>query len=645
MNCVFLKGESTEIVAESSLSAVSHNIFSPAGSSSEPSSSTMYMPMVSPPTPAPSPRPAFPFAFYSDTNNRNTSPSPYDPIHPVPSEFSIAILHDCSPAELRFISQTITPMLKRDFLTELPAEIALHVLAYVDDPRTLARASQVSKRWHDLVADDWLWKVLCDTYSFKADTEDKTGKVFGDDESWDEMDKFASHPMDPWLTARDRLKRQEHASVSHWGPYSSDELLHPRTQFSHQEYFRRAYGTMLNLRKGGQILRAHRMPIPTPDSGVITSVALDTEWVVVGLANSKIHIFSAITGVLSRTLMGHELGVWAVHLVCRGGYWGRGEMDEDGHPDRDTDANPNPVMPAALKTALGLDRPRRTRRPASVGGDTSKPSDICCTSEGWGQPNSIIVSCHHCVYVLRGHTATVRCARVLHNRPIAVTGSRDSTLRVWNIQKGVMLRVLYGHTASVRCLDVCGNKVVSGSYDTTCRIWDVDTGECLQVLRGHSHQIYSIAIDGNLVASGGMDTIVRVWDATTGSCVAQLAGHTALVCQLQLSSSLSLLATGGSDGRVITFSLRSFSALQRIAGHDSSVTSLQFDANFLITGGNDGRVRVFETQSGGYVRDLSERCESVWKVAYKKGTCAIMCKRAGKTVMEIWTFKPKERLI
>lgn len=542
-------------------------------------------------------------------------------------------------------------MLKRDVLTELPAELALHILSYVDDPCTLARASQVCKRWHDLVADDWLWKILCDTYSFRADTEDRscTGP-FEDDESWDEMDKFTSNPIDPWLTARDRLKRPELTSVSHWAPYSSEYLS--RTQFSHQVYFRRAYGTMLNLRKGGNMIRSHRMPIPTPDSGVVTSVALDTEWIVVGLANSKIHLFSAITGVLSRTLMGHELGVWAVHLVCRGGYWGRGEMDEDGYPD---DAD-DPVVPAALKTALGIDRRRRMQYPPSVGGDSSKPSNICCTSEGWGQPNSIIVSAScdktlrvwdaksgHCVYVLRGHTATVRCARVLHNRPIAVTGSRDSTLRVWNIQKGIMLRVLHGHTASVRCLDVCGNKVVSGSYDTTCRIWDVDTGECIRVLRGHSHQIYSIAIDGNLVASGGMDTIVRVWDATTGNCIAQLTGHTALVCQIQLSTTASLLATGGSDGRVITFSLRSFTALQRLAAHDSSVTSLQFDANFLITGGNDGRVRVFETQTGNWVRDLNERSESVWKVLYKKGVCAVMCKRAGKTVVEIWTFKPKER--
>ncbi|KAG2740416.1 hypothetical protein P692DRAFT_201872440 [Suillus brevipes Sb2] len=52
----------------------------------------------------------------------------------------------------------------------LISELTLHVLAYVDDPRTLARASQVCKRWHDLVANDWLWNG---NSPFKAD------------ESWD----------------------------------------------------------------------------------------------------------------------------------------------------------------------------------------------------------------------------------------------------------------------------------------------------------------------------------------------------------------------------------------------------------------------------------------------------------------------------
>jgi F-box and WD-40 domain protein CDC4 len=154
-----------------------------------------------------------------------------------------------------------------------------------------------------------------------------------------------------------------------------------------------------------------------------------------------------------------------------------------------------------------------------------------------------------------------------------------------------------------------------------------------------------------------LDSTVRVWDAETGyghlfillilkfslpkksinrECLALLQGHSALVCQLQLSPTI--LATGGSDGRVITFSLETYTALQRIAAHDSSVISLQFDKNFLVTGGNDGRVKLYETETGNYVRELNEPGECVWKVAFVKHICAIMCKRGGKTVVEIWSL-------
>jgi F-box and WD-40 domain protein CDC4 len=90
---------------------------------------------------------------------------------------------------------------------------------------------------------------------------------------------------------------------------------------------------------------------------------------------------------------------------------------------------------------------------------------------------------------------------------------------------------------------------------------------------------------------------------------------------------------------VITFSLETYTALHRIAAHDSSVISLQFDKNFLVTGGNDGRVKLYETEIGNYVRELNGPGECVLKVAFVKYTCAIMCKRAGKTVVEIWSLE------
>lgn len=125
-----------------------------------------------------------------------------------------------------------------------------------------------------------------------------------------------------------------------------------------------------------------------------------------------------------------------------------------------------------------------------------------------------------------------------------------------------------------------------------------------------------------------------------------------------------MLATGGSDGRVITFSLASTStsntpnsplaalggtyeqfsmqAEHRIAAHDSSVTSLQLDDHWLVTGGNDGRVRLYDARTAEYVRELTAPSEAVWKVAHKNDKFVVMCKRAGKTVMEIWSFRPSE---
>lgn len=69
-----------------------------------------------------------------------------------------------------------------------------------------------------------------------------------------------------------------------------------------------------------------------------------------------------------------------------------------------------------------------------------------------------------------GHTSAIRCIKVLDGRPIAVSGSQDTTVRVWDIVRGREVRVLQGHKGSVRCLVVAGNLVVSGSHDTTCRV-------------------------------------------------------------------------------------------------------------------------------------------------------------------------------
>ena len=119
------------------------------------------------------------------------------------------------------------------------------------------------------------------------------------------------------------------------------------------------------------------------------------------------------------------------------------------------------------------------------------------------------------VHTLRGHTSTVRCLK-MSDSSTAISGSRDQTLRIWDIATGCCTGILMGHQASVRCLEIHGDLVVSGSYDTTAKIWSISTGQCLRTLQGHFSQIYAIAFDGLRIATGSLDTSVRIWNPVDG---------------------------------------------------------------------------------------------------------------------------------
>lgn len=79
-----------------------------------------------------------------------------------------------------------------------------------------------------------------------------------------------------------------------------------------------------------------------------------------------------------------------------------------------------------------------------------------------------------CEQILRGHTSTVRCIQAAGPKTV-VSGSRDTTLRVWDLEKGVSTKVLVGHSSSVRCLAVNGDIVVSGSYDYTAMVHHLES--------------------------------------------------------------------------------------------------------------------------------------------------------------------------
>ena len=69
-----------------------------------------------------------------------------------------------------------------------------------------------------------------------------------------------------------------------------------------------------------------------------------------------------------------------------------------------------------------------------------------------------------------------------------ISGSLDSTIKVWNLDTGYCLSTLdwmtsEGHTGVIRCLQADTWRIVSSSDDKTIKVWELESGQRLVTLR------------------------------------------------------------------------------------------------------------------------------------------------------------------
>lgn len=87
----------------------------------------------------------------------------FDQLSPSLQSYLIfTLLRRSSIPVLQTVANIISPALRRDFLSDLPPELSVQILGYLD-PTTLCRASLVCKNWKRLVDGEWrVWKKMMD---------------------------------------------------------------------------------------------------------------------------------------------------------------------------------------------------------------------------------------------------------------------------------------------------------------------------------------------------------------------------------------------------------------------------------------------------------------------------------------------------
>ena len=586
------------------------------------------------------------------------------------------LLRRCSKSVLHFVAETVNPALKRDFLGELPPELAQNVLKHLDVV-SLCRASQVSKQWRRIIeTDEKIWRDLFEAEGFcltepelkraimegwgwQSDSrlegrEENLGSIEFQDKSPTQMSVFGTEAGSA-TEDTSGSKRPKRKAAQHSGPImprkqrkrgdnTSDDLAQFDTE-SFQNSLTNIDGpfaaaetalsampsadvglqSLSTLHLYKSLYRRHHLfsqswmqmeteprhlAFKAHNLNVVTCLQFDSERIVTGSDDTNINVYDTQTGALKARLEGHDGGVWALQYVGN----------------------------------------------TLVSGSTDRSVRI------WDIERGI------CTHTFLGHTSTVRCLIILMpvvigrtasgtpimmpKEPLIITGSRDSTLRVWKLPKpgdpsfmsnGVaqddqdcpyLVRTLNGHGHSVRAIAAHGDTLVSGSYDCTVRVWKISTGETMNRLIGHGSKVYSVVLDHekNRCISGSMDTMVKVWSLDTGNLLYNLEGHTSLVGLLDLQRGR--LVSAAADMNLRIWDLDSGVCVKNLVGHNGAITCFQHDG-IKIVSGSDRSLKMWSAQTGEFVRDLLFDLSGVWQVKFDERRCCAAVQRNGQTYIEV----------
>ncbi|KAI8340413.1 WD40-repeat-containing domain protein [Blakeslea trispora] len=437
------------------------------------------------------------------------------------------LLSTCCMPQLSFLYDAIRPLLRIDFISILPREIALQIFFYLD-AKSLCHAAQVSHAWKSLADDDALWHRMCEQHIDKKCTKCGWGL--------------------PLLNKKRKIPQQ-----------ITVESAPLRIAFVRRPW-KDVYSERLMVERNWRNNRYQLKVLSGHTDGVMCVQFCDASNVLMtGSYDKSVRIWNLETGELIRTLNGHTRCVRALQfdeakLVT-------GSMDhtlkiwnwQTGQCIRTLEGHTGGVLSLHFNSRL------------MASGSTDHTIRVwnfsageCCT--------------------LTGHTEWVNSVRFCQEGTVLISSSDDSTIRIWDVQKRSCIRSLGDHVGQVQ-LAIPSPKgfkhrlteeeqpqpskkqtnlsenpiVVSGSLDNTIKIWDMRTGACIRTLFGHVEGVWSLAYDTLRIASGSHDKTVRVWDLGSGRCMHALEGHNGPVTAVALSDTKIVSTSDDGDIRIWDF--------------------------------------------------------------------------------------------
>lgn len=182
-------------------------------------------------------------------------------------------------------------------------------------------------------------------------------------------------------------------------------------------------------------------------------------------------------------------------------------------------------------------------------------------------------------------------------------------------EKTEVIDKLYGHKGAVYCLSLSHDEklLISGSADSTIRLWCVPTGACLLVYKAHQFAVWDIKFFtfSNFFASGSADSLAKMWTVSKLEPVRIFAYHLVDVVKVEFVPKYKSLVTASVDFTMVIWNIIKGQKMLAIEPWTSPIRSLIVTKNwrYLITGNEYGNLYVF---------DLNFKCINILNIKHSK---------------------------
>ncbi|KAL8900988.1 MAG: hypothetical protein Q9207_005423 [Kuettlingeria erythrocarpa] len=222
---------------------------------------------------------------------------------------------------------------------------------------------------------------------------------------------------------------------------------------------------------------------------------------------------------------------------------------------------------------------------------------------------------------------------------LIVSGGKDSIIEVREPGREPDQNaeaLLLGHAQNVCALDVnsTGEYIVSGSWDSSARVWGVGKWECDALLEGHRGSVWAVlAYDRDTIITGCADKSIRIF-SPSGKLLHHVKGSNDVVralCRVSPKhSSGADFASAGNDGVIRLWKLNG-KQVGELHGHENFIYSLSsLQSGELVSSGEDRTVRVWAGNE--CIQTITHPAISVWAVAACPGNGDIVSGASDKKV-------------